>query len=78
MDGHICAGGFLVWCGRFEGGAIDLHSQWEDETGRNVLFRLTWSRIKERSAHWESHPSVDGGETWTKLWVIDFPRKSTK
>jgi len=44
-------GGFLVWRGRFEGGAIDLHGQWEDETGRRVLSRLTWSRISEHSAH---------------------------
>jgi hypothetical protein len=28
---------------------------WDDETGRHVLFRLSWSRITERSAHWESH-----------------------
>jgi len=26
-------GGFLVWRGRFEGNAIDLHGQWKDETG---------------------------------------------
>ena len=46
-------GGFRVWRGRFEGGVIDLHGQWEDETGRKVLSRLTWSRITEGSAHWE-------------------------
>jgi hypothetical protein len=57
--------------------AIDPHGQWEDETGRPVLSRLTWSRIAERSAHWESHRSRDGGKTWTKHWVIDFTRKST-
>jgi hypothetical protein len=70
-------GGFLVWRGRFEGNAIDLHGQWEDENGRNVLSRLTWSRITERSAHWESHRSMDGGKTWTQHWVIDFTRKTT-
>jgi hypothetical protein len=70
-------GGFLVWRGRFEGGDIDLHGQWDDETGHQVLSRLTWSRITERSAHWESHRSRDGGKTWTKHWVIDFTRKTT-
>jgi hypothetical protein len=70
-------GGFLVWRGRFEGDAIDLHGQWEDESGDHVLSRLTWSRIAESSAHWESHRSLDGGKTWTKHWVIDFTRKAT-
>jgi len=76
VDGHVCAGGFLVWRGRFEGNAIDLDGQWEDETGRHVLSRLTWSGITERSAHWESHRSLDGGKTWIKHWVIDFTRKT--
>src|SRR5271165_319647 len=69
-------GGFLVWRGRFEGGAIDLHGQWVDEAGRQVLSRLTWSHIKDRTAHWESHRSTDGGETWSKHWEIDFTRKT--
>jgi Protein of unknown function (DUF1579) len=68
-------GGFLVWRGRFAGNAIDLHGQWADETGHHVLSRLTWSGITERSAHWESHRSMDGGKTWIKHWVIDFTRK---
>ena len=71
-------GGFLVWRGRFEAGTIDLHGQWEDETGRSVLSRLTWSRISERSAHWESHRSTDGGKTWVKHWVIDFTRRAPR
>ncbi len=70
-------GGFLVWRGRFERGVIDLRGRWEDEQGRRVLSRLTWSRITERSAHWESHRSMDGGQTWTKHWEIDFTRKNT-
>jgi hypothetical protein len=70
-------GGFRVWRGRFEGNAIDLHGQWEDEAGHTVLSRLTWSRIAGRSAHWESHRSRDSGKTWCKHWVIDFTRKTT-
>jgi hypothetical protein len=71
-------GSFLVWRGRFEGGAIDLYGQWKDETGRQIRSRLTWSRITAGTAHWESHRSRDGGKTWTKHWVIDFTRKTTK
>jgi uncharacterized protein DUF1579 len=67
--------GFQVWCGRFKGNAIDLHSQWEDASGQRILSRLTWSQITECSAHWESHRSMDAGKTWTKHWVIDFTRK---
>jgi hypothetical protein len=69
-------GGFLVWRGRFEGGAINLHGQWKDEAGHHVHSCLTWSRITEQSAHWESHRSMDGGKSWTKHWVIDFTRKT--
>jgi hypothetical protein len=71
-------GGFLVWRGRFEGGAIDLHGQWKDEAGRQVLSRLTWSQITSRAAHWESHRSTDGGKTWRKHWEIDFTRKTAE
>jgi hypothetical protein len=71
-------GGFPVWRGRFEGGTIDLHGQWKDETGRQIRSRLTWSRITDRTAHWESHRSMDEGKTWTKHWVIDITRKTTK
>ena len=69
-------GGFLVWRGRFAGNAIDLHGQWEDANGCHVLSRLTWSRIAEQSAHWESYRSMDGGKSWTKHWEINFTRKA--
>jgi hypothetical protein len=69
-------GGFRVWRGRFENGAIDLHGRWQDEAGRRVLSRLTWSQITNRAAHWESHRSMDGGKTWSKHWEIDFTRKT--
>ena len=71
-------GGFLVWRGRFAGDAIDLNGEWDDENGNHVLSRLTWSRITERSAHWESHRSTDGGKTWSKHWEIDLTRKSSR
>ena len=71
-------GGFLVWRGRFKGGSIDLFGEWDDDSGQRILSRLTWSHITGRSAHWESHRSLDGGKTWTKHWVIDFTRKGAK
>jgi hypothetical protein len=71
-------GGFVVWRGRFEGDSIDLLAEWDDDSGRRVLSRLTWSQITESSAHWESHRSLDRGHTWTKHWVIDFTRRGTQ
>jgi hypothetical protein len=70
-------GGFPVWRGRFEGGRIDLHGQWDGEDGRRVLSRLTWSQITGHSAHWVSHRSLDGGTTWAKHWEMDVTRKQT-
>ncbi len=69
-------GGFPVWRGRFAGDFVDLHGEWKDDAGHRVLSRLTWSRITERSAHWESHRSMDGGRTWSKHWEIDFTRQT--
>lgn len=69
-------GGFPVWRGRFEDGKIDLHCEWYEENGQQVRSRLTWSRITARSAHWESHRSLDGGKTWARHWEIDFTRTS--
>ena len=71
-------GGFLVWRGRFEGGRIDLFGEWDDDSGRRILSQLTWSQITGSSAHWESRRSLDGGNTWTKHWVIDFTRREAK
>ena len=69
-------GGFLVWRGRFDNGSIDLFGEWNDDSGQRVHSRLTWSEITARSAHWESHRSTDGGQTWTPHWVIDLTRRS--
>jgi hypothetical protein len=71
-------GGYPVWRGRFEGDTISLFGEWDDESGERVRSRLTWSRITDRSAHWESHRSQDGGQTWAKHWEIDFTRKAAR
>jgi hypothetical protein len=68
-------GGFVVWRGQFEGDRIDLFGEWDDDSGRRIRSRLTWSRITDRTAHWESHRSQDGGKTWNKHWEVDFTRK---
>jgi len=70
-------GGFPVWRGRFEGGRCELFGEWDDDGGQRVRSRLTWSQITARSAHWESHRSLDGGRTWARHWVIDLTRHET-
>jgi hypothetical protein len=54
---------------------IDLFGEWNDEAGKEVRSRLTWSDITADSAHWESARSSDGGETWQVHWVIEFRRR---
>ena len=71
-------GGFVVWRGRFEAGQIDLFGEWDDDAGQRIRSRLTWSQITDRSAHWESHRSLDRGQTWTKHWEVDFARKEAQ
>lgn len=68
-------GGFPVWRGRFEDGKCDLDGEWCDDDGQRVLSRLTWSRITGRTAHWESHRSLDGGKTWARHWEMDITRR---
>ncbi|HET8646146.1 MAG TPA: hypothetical protein VFO85_11690, partial [Vicinamibacteria bacterium] len=67
-------GGFPVWRGRFEDGRIHLFGEWDDDAGRRVRSRLTWSDITVDSAHWESHRSTDDGKTWEKHWEMDVRR----
>jgi hypothetical protein len=71
-------GGFQVWRGRFKDGEISLFGDWTDDSGQRVLSRLTWSRITNDSAHWESHRSLDDGMTWEKHWEIDLTRRTGK
>ncbi len=42
--------------------------------GKPVRLRFLWSRITQRSAHWEQAFSADGGATWETNWIMDFER----
>jgi hypothetical protein len=67
-------GHFHVWRGTFRDGKIDFFGDWTGADGIPVRSRLTWSKITQDSAHWESSRSSDGGQTWQLHWVIDFRR----
>jgi hypothetical protein len=68
-------GHFHVWKGAFREGKLDLFSEWNDEGGKQVRSRLTWSDIRSDSAHWESARSSDRAKMWQLHWVIDFLRR---
>jgi uncharacterized protein DUF1579 len=68
-------GHFHVWKGAWADGRIDLVAEWDDEDGRPVWSRLTWSDVTADSAHWESSRSSDGGKTWQLHWVIDLRKR---
>lgn len=59
-------GSFENGIGTFEG----------DDTvhGKPIKVRFVWSRISEKSAHWEQAFSPDGGRRWETNWVMDFTR----
>jgi hypothetical protein len=49
----------------------------EIEDGRDVEKRMVFSNVEADTFDWRWERSEDGGETWTKLWFIDY-RRSTE
>ena len=35
---------------------------------------MRWKNIERDSLDWSCSASVDGGETWTPLWKIEYSR----
>ncbi len=48
----------------------------EEEDGSEVEKRMVFSNVEADAFDWRWERSEDGGETWTKLWFIDY-RRST-
>lgn len=71
----LAPGNLHVWKGVWRDGRIDLYGEWAGADGQPIRSRLTWSEIRQDSAHWESARSHDGGETWRLHWVIDWRRR---
>lgn len=43
--------------------------------GAEQVNRMTWRNITDDALDWHWQRSLDGGETWTDLWVIHYARR---
>jgi hypothetical protein len=59
--------------GRFENG-VGVFEGDDTFAGRPIKVRFVWSKVTQRSAHWEQAFSPDGGKTWETNWVMDLTR----
>ncbi|MGW7541465.1 hypothetical protein ACWGKQ_10135 [Streptomyces sp. NPDC054770] len=59
--------------GRFDGDRGEFYGD-DTHHGRKVRVRFVWSGVSPTGARWEQAFSVDGGETWTTNWTMDFSR----
>ena len=66
-------GGYLDFAGGFENGAMELRRNGEVD-GTPAIFRMRWENIEANSFDWRWQRSVDGGETWTSLWELEYRR----
>jgi hypothetical protein len=66
-------GGYLDFAGSFENGVMELRRNGE-VNGGSAVFRMRWENIEPNSLDWSWQRSVDGGETWTTLWAIEYSR----
>lgn len=66
-------GGYLDFVGGFENGAMELRRNGEVD-GTPAIFRMRWENIEADALDWRWQRSVDGGETWTTLWELEYRR----
>ena len=48
----------------------------DEEGGRPVIVRFTWSEITATHCRWEQDFSPDEGETWEKNWIMESTREA--
>ena len=65
-------GGYLDFAGGFENGAMELRRNGEVDGTPDL--RMRWENIEANSFDWRWQRSVDGGETWTSLWELEYRR----
>jgi hypothetical protein len=69
------SGGYLVFTGSFDGGAMTLSTNPVDRGDEVVVQRMVFGQIREDSLEWAWQGSRDGGVTWTDLWNISYRRR---
>ena len=72
------SGGYLL----FEGATHDdgrvsemRMAPFENASGEMQTNRMMWEDVTDDSLTWRWQSSVDGGETWTDVWVIHYARR---
>lgn len=66
--------GLLRFGGVLDGGTMVLNAFDTDRTGR--MSHWVFHSIAKDSYRWYGENSSDGGETYQKVWLIDFKRKT--
>lgn len=64
---------YLDFEGRYENGVMDLRHHGELD-GAPAEFRALWHSIEHDRLDWAWQRSLDGGETWTTLWAMEYVR----
>lgn len=69
-------GGYIDLTGKFENGNMTLFTQPRKlPNGKEQLFRMLYSNIKNDSLDWDWDVSTDVGITWKSVWKIRYVRK---
>jgi hypothetical protein len=66
-------GRYLDFTGGYENGVMDLRHYGEHD-GASAEFRALWHSIERNGLGWAWQRSLDGGETWTTLWAMEYVR----
>jgi len=68
--------GFYCFDGRLEGANRVFQTPvFEKEDGKRLTQRMIFKDIEDNSMTWDWESSVDGGDTWTLNWRINYTRK---
>jgi len=58
--------GTAEWVGEWQDGEMLISATGKDPAGNWIKTKIRFFNIAERSFEWESHASVDDGQTWSR------------
>ena len=73
-------GGYLLFTGGPNAdGTMELRTEpFTNPQGEEQVNRMIWTDVNDDALTWRWQRSLDGGETWNDLWVIDYTRRSSE